>query len=180
MRYVYVSLDGVLGDYVKPIKTKSVTGSQNLKALQASINNLVFQYSVKPAYADNCQLLWEGLSKVMEEADKSLTPTEKKWDVFKEIEAWYVDVREQLATGARRKGVSRNGQSFYKHMFLGSSPSDPEFLTNYLKYIACVTSLDFKSPDCAKELWKGLNSMSKDGLIKEAVDDRIRVSMKRR
>ena len=180
MRYVFVTLEGVLGDYIKPIRTKSTTSSLRLKTLQASLNYLVYQYSDKPAYADNCQLLWEGLSKVMEEAEKDLTPVEKKWDKFKEIVDWYVAVREQIATGARRKGVSRNGQAYYKNMFLGSNVADPEFLTNYLKYTVCVTSLDFKNPDCAKELWRGFNSMSKEELVKEAVEDRIRVSVNRR
>ena len=178
MLNVFVTLEGNIGDYIKPVKTKSTANSPRLQALQANLNVLVHHYSNEPAVADNCQLLWEGLSKAMENAQKNLTPMEKKWDKYKEIKEWYVGVGEQIATGAQRAGVSNNGYQYYLRMFLGSNESDPEFLTNFLKKTVCETSIKFKNPDCAEYLWNKYNGMSKEELHSEAVRERISIRSK--
>ena len=178
MLEVFVTLEGNIGDYIKPVRTKSTANSPRLQALQANLNAIVHHYSSEPAEADKCQLLWEGLTKAMVDAQKALTAMEKTWDKFKEIVEWYKAVGKQIATGARRVGVSRRGQEYYLMMFRGSNVSDPEFLTNFLKKTVCETSLDFKSPNCAEYLWDMYNGMSKEELLSEAV--RERVSIKRR
>ena len=172
MRYVYVTLEGTLGDYIKPVRTESTTNSLNLKNLQAELNLCVRKYSPIPATAENCRALWESLVEIGQRWTKKLSQQELRWEKFKEMEAWLGGVGAQLAFGARRKGVSMSSHEIYRVGFLRADEESPEFLEYFLKHMVCVTSLDFRKTANAETLWAKYDEMTDEELIQEAINDR--------
>ena len=173
MRYIYITLEGALGDYVKPVRTESTTKSSNLQKLQGALNAIVRAHSDQEADSTKCQELWETLVNITRESLKTqLTPEEKKSQTFSEIKAWLGGVGEALAFGATRNGISKSSMEIYRLRWFRASDDSPEFLENFLKYTVCQTSLFFRNADTAKYLLESYSDMTDSELVLEAIKER--------
>ena len=140
MLTVYLNLNGVLGDYVKQIRTKSTTKSIGLINMQAELNQCVEKHVSIAATAGNCKKFFEELQEIAQRKTNALTEQEMTWDKFKEIEDWYMHAGYQLAIGYTRKGVSMETYTKYKNYMMFDE--DIYKRVHYLfKVVVCIASL---------------------------------------
>ena len=178
---IFLDLQGTLGVYAKPIRTKSSTGFEKLHTLQASINSTVEQYRNTDALAINCREFWESLYSMLTKANRTLTAAEKKSDVYKEILDWYTALGNQIAFFTIRSGVVNSDYDWKAicDKFL-DAPRDAEdyYLECFLQMSVFMCSVKMKNKEVALYYLKKLEKASREQLLNMADEDRASLNAK--
>ena len=178
---IFLDLQGTLGTYAKPIRTKSSTGFEKLHTLQASINETVEQYSRTDAFAANCREFWETIYSMLMKTNRTLTPAEKKSEVYKEILDWFTNVGNSIAFFTLRSGVVVSDYDWKGicDRFL-DAPRNMEdyYLQCYLQMSVYMCSVKMKNKEAALYQLKKLEKATREQLLNMADEDRAALNAK--
>lgn len=175
MRYIYINQDGVLGDYIKPLRRHSKTGFKRVQNLQIFLEQTVLHYSNLPATEGNSELLWGSIRAVAKKATAGMTEMELKCDAYLEIEKWVGEIGQQIAFGAKRRGIDEYTGYVYMMKFRDMESGNPSFIKAYLQFLTCMTSTGFRSADSAEALFARIDTMTDEELIEEGLREQERI-----
>lgn len=105
---VFIDLKGNIGDYIKVIRTNSITTDTQLKSLQKELNGIITNYIKKQATAANCYYLWNELTTTF----KAANIKHKEYEVYKELVSIIDGIGERIAYLCKRKGYKPRGITY--------------------------------------------------------------------
>lgn len=100
---IYVDLNGKIGDYVKRIRTNSITTDYQLKELQKSLNEIINSSKSMDATASNCEMVWSQLTATF----KSITVKHKEYEVYKELLKAVDTIGGKIAYLCKKSGIKK-------------------------------------------------------------------------
>lgn len=178
---IFLDLQGTLGVYAKPIRTKSSTGFEKLQTLQGALNETVEQYRNIDAFASNCREFWDAIYSMLMKTNRTLTAAEKKSDVYKEILDWFTNLGNNIAFFTIRSGVVVSDYDWKGicDRFL-DAPRNMEdyYLQCYLQMSVYMCSVKMKNKEVALYKLKKLEKASREQLLAMADEDRASLNAK--